>query len=67
MNHFEFIVQLDCWCEQAGGNITIAYIARSPKEPLTKVDNSNPFWVAFKSAIDSMQVFNQVDVYVFHP
>lgn len=53
-----FILQLECWCDQAGGNITIEYIARAPREPLTKVDNSNPYWVAFKSAVDSMQVFN---------
>lgn len=64
MNHFKFILKLNCWCEHAGGNITIDYIARSPKEQLTKVDDSNPFWVAFKCAVDSMQVLSQVDEYV---
>lgn len=45
-------LQLKQWCQEAGGNITINYVARGVKEKMTKVDDSNPFWVAFKSALD---------------
>lgn len=51
--------KMNGWCEKAGGNITIDYIARSPKEPVTKLDG-NPFWMAIKGVFDSMQVFSQV-------
>lgn len=47
-------LQLDQFCEEAGGNITINYKGRGLKEKLTTIDNSNPYWVAFKSAVDEL-------------
>lgn len=46
--------KLSQWCQEAGGNITIDYIARKDREKLTKVDDTNPFWMAFKSVIDTL-------------
>lgn len=46
------LVQLHRWCEEAGGNITIKYLSKDEKQQMTVVDDSNPFWVAFKSAVD---------------
>lgn len=46
-----FEQQLNRWCDEAGGNITIKTLERGEKEKATRVDDSNPFWVAFKSAI----------------
>lgn len=46
-----FEQQLNRWCDEAGGNITIKTLERSEKEKATQVDDSNPYWVAFKSGI----------------
>lgn len=37
------------WCDEAGGNITVHNIERGEKQIATQVDDSNPFWVAFKT------------------
>lgn len=57
MNYFKiaiFCLKLNRFCEEAGGNITIKYLARGLKEKMTIVDSSNPYWVAFKSAVDEL-------------
>lgn len=46
------------WCEEAGGNIMITHFGDGIKEKMTAVDDSNPFWVAFKNATDQLYVFN---------
>lgn len=42
------------WCEEAGGDIEIKFDFKNPRAPITATDNSNPYWVAFKSAIDKL-------------
>lgn len=37
------------WCAEAGGNISID-VMDGKKQLATPVDDSNPFWVAFKNA-----------------
>lgn len=44
------------WCEEAGGNITIKQFDEAVKEPVTIVDDTNPFWMAFKNATDEVLV-----------
>lgn len=41
--------KINRWCEEAGGNITINAIEHQEKEKVTRVDESNPFWVAFEN------------------
>lgn len=48
--------QLKRWCEEAGGNIQVNYITHGVKETMTVLDKTNPFWVAFKGAVDDMYV-----------
>lgn len=50
LTHF---FKLETWCEEAGGNITIFY-KNNEKEALTPVDDSNPFYGAFKHAVDDL-------------
>lgn len=45
------VFQLNRWCEEAGGNIEIAFEAKKPKVQATRIDDSNPFWTAFKETI----------------
>lgn len=49
-------LKLKRWCEEAGGNIQINYLTHGVKETMTVLENSNPFWVAFKGAVDDMYV-----------
>lgn len=46
--------QLRQWCKEAGGDIEMNYIQKNPKAPLTAINDSNPFWIVFKRAIDEL-------------
>lgn len=48
---FSINFQITRWCEEAGGNIEISYESKKPKVEPTKIDDTNPYWVAFKSCI----------------
>ncbi|XP_061396693.1 aminoacylase-1B-like [Musca vetustissima] len=54
VDHKEFEEQLHKWCEEAGGDINLTYDQKRPKVPATAVDDSNPYWVAFKGAADEL-------------
>lgn len=45
---------MNMWCEEAGGDIDIKFRHKNPKAPITATNDSNPFWMAFKSAIDEL-------------
>lgn len=47
--------------EEAGGNITMNFIIKEQKEKLTPLDDSNPFWLAFKQATDDLLVNLHID------
>jgi aminoacylase len=42
------------WCKEAGPGIRIEYEQKQPQIPPTKLDNSNPYWIAFKEATDKL-------------
>ncbi|KAJ6640740.1 Aminoacylase-1, partial [Pseudolycoriella hygida] len=42
------------WCEEAGGDIVLRHLLREPTAPVSVTDDTNPFWVAFKSATDEL-------------
>ncbi|XP_004529658.1 aminoacylase-1 [Ceratitis capitata] len=50
VDHDDFEKQLNKWCEEAGGGVEIKFEQKQPKVEATKIDNSNPFWLAFKRA-----------------
>ncbi|KAK9892863.1 hypothetical protein WA026_022544 [Henosepilachna vigintioctopunctata] len=45
---------LNRWCKEAGQGINVTYDQKQPQVPVTKLDNSNPYWVAFKEATDEL-------------
>ncbi|XP_031625359.1 aminoacylase-1A-like [Contarinia nasturtii] len=47
----EFEKQVEQWCEEAGGNITINYIQKGPKALATPIDDTNPFWQPLLNAV----------------
>ncbi|XP_037049217.1 aminoacylase-1-like [Bradysia coprophila] len=49
-DHDQFQRDIETWCEEAGGNITINYAMKDPKAPTTRADDSNPVWTALVNA-----------------
>ncbi|KAJ6643776.1 Aminoacylase-1 [Pseudolycoriella hygida] len=49
VDHEEFEAQLNRWCEEAGGNITINFIVKTPKAPPSTADSTNPVWVVLQN------------------
>lgn len=51
VDHEEFENRLNAWCAKAGGDISIRYESKKPKVAPTKIDNTNPYWLAFERVI----------------
>lgn len=49
-----FVLKVKRWCDEANGNVTIRNLDNGDlaREVPTRVDGSNPFWVAFKNGIE---------------
>ncbi|KAG5898148.1 hypothetical protein JTB14_034004 [Gonioctena quinquepunctata] len=45
---------LNGWCKEAGQGVYIEYEQKEDQIAATKIDHSNPFWVAFKKATDEL-------------
>ncbi|XP_014087743.2 aminoacylase-1 [Bactrocera oleae] len=56
VDHDAFDRQLKAWCEEAGGGVEIVYEQKEPKVAATKIDNSNPYWMAFDKAIKDLNL-----------
>lgn len=56
VNFEEFEKTIERWCQEAGGDIEMKYIWKNPKAPATATNESNPYWVAFKSVVDEMNL-----------
>ncbi|XP_055588182.1 aminoacylase-1-like [Uranotaenia lowii] len=57
-----FTRQLETWCEESGGGIRID-LHDAPHITPTKLDETNPFWVAMKGTLDAMGL--AVKSYIF--
>lgn len=42
------------WCKEAGQGVYIEYEQKQQQIVATKIDNTNPYWVAFKEATDTL-------------
>ncbi|XP_052842552.1 aminoacylase-1-like [Drosophila gunungcola] len=56
VDHQEFEADLNKWCDDVGGGIEITYEQKQPKVPPTAIDDSNPFWLAFKEATEELKL-----------
>lgn len=56
VNHDEFEKKINQWCKEAGEGVSIEFEQRNPCVPCTKLDASNPYWVAFKGAADELKL-----------
>ncbi|CAH0407006.1 unnamed protein product [Chilo suppressalis] len=56
VDHTQFENMIKQWFEEAGHGITYEFEQRNPFVECTKTDASNPYWVAFKTAADEMEL-----------
>lgn len=54
VDHEAFEQQLFEWMSEAGGGISVRYIQKNPPVPPTKLDDSNPYWVAANAAFTKL-------------
>ncbi|CAH1185343.1 unnamed protein product [Phyllotreta striolata] len=50
----KFEETLNKWCKEAGQGVYIEYEQKQTLIEPTKVDNTNPYWVAFKTSMDEL-------------
>lgn len=56
------LFQVISWCNEAGEDVTIEYEQKEDNVGNTPIDNTNPYWVAFKQAADDLWVeFHKLD------
>lgn len=63
LDHEEFEATIKKWCEEAGKDVTYTFEQKNPKIESTKLDDSNPFWLAFKSACDNLGLVLQMGIF----
>uniref|UniRef100_T1H1B2 Peptidase M20 dimerisation domain-containing protein n=1 Tax=Megaselia scalaris TaxID=36166 RepID=T1H1B2_MEGSC len=44
------------WCQEAGGDIEIDFEIKEPEIKVTKLDDSNIYWVTFKNTLECMKL-----------
>lgn len=54
MDDAAFEKQILQWCKEAGEGVTIEFLQRNNRAPVTPLDNTNPWWIAFKSVTDEL-------------
>ncbi|XP_058812648.1 aminoacylase-1B-like [Topomyia yanbarensis] len=52
----QFDALLEKWCNESGGGIRIEFAVQNPVTEVTRLDDSNQFWVALKGALDKMNL-----------
>ncbi|KAJ2949818.1 hypothetical protein O0L34_g11133 [Tuta absoluta] len=63
VDHEEFDNMVKRWCKEAGEGVTTEFEQKNPKVECTKTDNTNPYWVAFKKAVDDLKL--KLDLRIF--
>ncbi|XP_070509480.1 aminoacylase-1-like [Chironomus tepperi] len=56
IDHEEFIKMFEGWCNEAGDGISYKFEVRENKTPATPIDDSNPYWMAFKKTFDELDI-----------
>ncbi|XP_018050254.1 PREDICTED: aminoacylase-1-like isoform X1 [Atta colombica] len=56
VDHDEFEATIKRWCEEAGSDVTYSFKEKNPKIKNTKLDESNPYWIAFKNTCDEIGI-----------
>ncbi|CAG4929690.1 unnamed protein product [Colias eurytheme] len=52
----EFENMIKNWCKEAGANVTYEFEQKDDYVPPTQTNDSNPYWVAFKTTIEKLKI-----------
>ncbi|XP_076631647.1 aminoacylase-1 [Colletes latitarsis] len=63
IDHEKFEAMIKKWCEEAGKDVTYTFEQKNPKIENTKLDESNPYWIAFKKACDDLGIILQIEIF----
>ncbi|CAL7942683.1 unnamed protein product [Xylocopa violacea] len=63
VDHNEFEAMIKRWCQEAGSDVTYSFEQKNSKIENTKLDESNPFWIAFKKACDDLGINLQKGIF----
>ncbi|XP_031829899.1 aminoacylase-1 [Nomia melanderi] len=63
VDHDEFENMIKKWCNEAGSDVTYSFEQKNPKIESTKLDNSNPYWLAFKNVCDELKINLQMGIF----
>lgn len=63
VNHDEFEEMLRQWCREAGEGVHFTFIEKNKYVENTKLDDSNPFWLAFKKACDKEKLNLEIGIF----
>jgi len=63
VDHEEFEATIKQWCEEAGTDVTYSFEQKNPKVENTKLDDSNPYWIAFKKKCDEIGVNLEIGIF----
>ncbi|XP_078043647.1 aminoacylase-1 [Augochlora pura] len=63
VDHEEFETMIKNWCKEAGEGVTYSFEQKNSKVPNTKLDNSNPYWLAFKKACDDLGITLETGIF----
>ncbi|XP_072932897.1 aminoacylase-1-like [Epargyreus clarus] len=56
VNLEEFENTIKDWCKEAGNGVTYEFTQKDTYVPPTTVDDSNPYWLAVKSALEKLEI-----------
>ncbi|KAG5683325.1 hypothetical protein PVAND_012611 [Polypedilum vanderplanki] len=56
VNLDDFEAMINRWAKECGKKIEIEFVTKEPFCPPTKIDDSNAYWTAFKSAVDELNL-----------
>lgn len=63
VDHEEFEQTILGWCREAGEGVTISFEQKNPKIESTKLDDTNPYWIAFKSICDQEKINLMIGIF----
>ncbi|XP_043487472.1 aminoacylase-1-like [Polistes fuscatus] len=63
VDHDEFEAKIKKWCEEAGEGVFYTFEQKNPKIENTKLDDTNPFWIAFKRTCDSLDIKLKIGIF----
>lgn len=63
VDHEEFEATIKRWCEEAGQDVTYSFEEKNPKVESTKLDDSNPFWIAFKKICAELGIELEIGIF----